>query len=67
MCDLCSGNPARRAAAEQEHRELAEDLERVAYAYRRLAAGTLKPHSEEIKKITPTVKKLLREFVNEWL
>ena len=61
MCELCD-EKGRQYALRR-----AEMYTRMAYNYRRVADGSLKPHTEEFQKETSgTANAILRDIVDGW-
>lgn len=67
MCNLCAGTEEEREMARKNTILYAEQMEALATAYRHMAAGTLKPHSDEAKKVGNVARSLVRELVAEWV
>lgn len=67
MCKLCSKDDGERKAAKEEAAYRAKQFEEMAYVERRLAAGVLKPHSEDAKFSSATARSLIRYLVEEWM
>jgi acyl transferase domain-containing protein len=65
MCELCSN--ATRQSAERRHVFVADELDRLAAQYRALAAGRIKPHTDDAKNVSSTAHLVLRELVADWV
>lgn len=63
MCELCSNPEAGRKSATR----MAERLEHLAANYRRLANGTLDPHSEASRVTGVMARNIVRNLVEEWV
>jgi hypothetical protein len=67
MCDLCSTDPKEIESARKAQVILAERLERAAAFHRRLAFGTVTPHSNAAADHAVSVRGLIRDLVAGWL
>ena len=67
MCELCSTDKKERERAISNHMSIGDSLFGLANDYRRLAYGTIKPHTGEAKMIALRAKNLIRILVADWL
>lgn len=65
MCELCCEETR---DAERRKIELhAKKLDELASAYRQLASGHLKPHSDELLRNKPTASFVIRQLIEDWV
>ena len=67
MCELCSSDKAELDKHRGFLRDRAERLERLAGDYRSLAAGYIKPHTDEMKRLSSNALSIVRFLVEEWV
>lgn len=63
MCNLCTTDPEEIKAVVAHHRNVAHRLRSMARNYEDMAAGRIKPHSEEMKSAGALGRNLIRELV----
>ena len=66
MCDLC-GTVEERQAGQRRAARIAEDLERLAAKYWAMSSGSIKPHTDEFKRIDTLACSIVRDLVGEWV
>lgn len=66
MCNLC-GTPEEQMVGRKEEQRKADDLQRMASYCRQLANGSLKPHSDEMKKVSALGRSILRDLFNDYV
>lgn len=66
MCEFCGTEDERRQAATTAL-YVANRAEKVARHYRDLAHGTIKPHTDEMKRIEVVARALIRDLVDDWV
>lgn len=67
MCELCGGTETERESARIAMIFQAEQMEALAAAYRRMASGTISPHSDDSKKVGMVARSVVKELVAEWV
>lgn len=66
MCDMC-GTPEEQLAGRRTAEGLAGRIRALAAAYQSLAAGGIKPHSDEWKAVGPLANRVIRSLVEDWV
>jgi hypothetical protein len=67
MCQFCDSDPIEKQKARQHAHRVADELQKMSNYYKRMADNRIKLHSEEMRPVTLTAHRLIRELVEEWI
>ena len=67
MCNLCSSDPAEVHAEKKRLSSLSNKLSRLSKEYDNLAIGSIKPHSNDAKRVAMLSRMIIRDLVEEWV
>ncbi len=67
MCELCDNEPGVAEHARKRHLFLADEFHRMEVLMRDVAAGRVKPHTDEFCRHQHLAHGLLRYIVEAWL
>lgn len=66
MCDMC-GTSEEQLAGRRTAEGLAGRIRALAAKYEALAAGGIKPHSDEWKQVAPLATRVIQSLVEDWV
>lgn len=67
MCQFCDADEKEREKARNHAVDFADYLSSMASAYRDLAHGHRKPHTDDVKMMPVWARHIVRVLVEEWI